>query len=249
LTVLDVTIGGTEAEVALIDGHVRMTTDVETCLDPQCKSRTEGGGFMSAVVLSYRHPVYLKPGRRNSICSARYKLENDAGVDGTYIEFRDLFDPGVAVFQPAQLTVDGQTRIWTYATDGWIKRYPAEVCDDAVDNDGDAKTDCADEDCSALPHCGEDHFKRGDANDDGKVDIADPVWLVSELIRQGPATQCQDAADANDDGRMDLSDAMYLIDWQFRHQAAPPAPGPFNCGDDVGADALSCDEGSTARCP
>ncbi|MGQ9590710.1 MAG: dockerin type I domain-containing protein [Planctomycetota bacterium] len=86
-------------------------------------------------------------------------------------------------------------------------------------------------------------FVRGNANGDGKVDIADPVWIVNELYRQGPPSACADAADANDDGFVDSSDAVYLMTWLFRSGSEPPAPFP-RCGADPdgAADGLRCAE-------
>jgi hypothetical protein len=91
-------------------------------------------------------------------------------------------------------------------------------------------------------------FIRGDANDDGKVNIADPIWIINELVRGGPATVCQSAADANDDGDVDLSDSMYLINWRFMGGPEPTAPFP-DCGQDPSADSLDCPEGSVTGCP
>ncbi len=82
---------------------------------------------------------------------------------------------------------------------------------------------------------------RGDANDDGKVNIADPIWIINELFRQGPATGCEASADANADDAVDLGDAMYIINYRFLAGPAPSAPFP-DCGSlEVGATSLSCD--------
>ena len=83
-------------------------------------------------------------------------------------------------------------------------------------------------------------FLRGDANDDGKVNIADPIWIINELFREGPATGCQVAADANADELVTLADAMYLIDYRFLGGAAPSAPFP-ECGTVEAAGDLTCD--------
>ena len=34
-------------------------------------------------------------------------------------------------------------------------------------------------------------FLRGDPNDDGRNDIADAIWIVAELFRGGPETDCR----------------------------------------------------------
>lgn len=82
-------------------------------------------------------------------------------------------------------------------------------------------------------------FIRGNANDDSKIDIADAIWIVNELFKEGEATACQDAADVNDDGMVDSSDATYLIAYEFQGGPAPPAPFP-DCGTDPTDDELDC---------
>ena len=94
----------------------------------------------------------------------------------------------------------------------------------------------------------EAQFIRADANDDGKNNIADAVWILNEAFRAGPVTACQDAADANGDGVVDaIVDAVYIIAYQFESGAPPPAPFP-GCGEDPSTN-LACDAGSMSQCP
>ena len=85
-------------------------------------------------------------------------------------------------------------------------------------------------------------FLRGDPNDDGKTNIADPIWIINELFRGGQETGCQAAADANGDDNIDLADATFLISYQFLGGDAPTAPFP-DCGQiiDPENDIVSCD--------
>ena len=93
---------------------------------------------------------------------------------------------------------------------------------------------------------GKGPFLRGDANDDAKVDIADGIWIISELFRDGPEGPCQSAADANADGAVDLADANYIFNHRFAGGPQPPAPFP-ECGlIDLDADDLECPEGNSA---
>jgi len=88
-------------------------------------------------------------------------------------------------------------------------------------------------------------FIRGNANNDGKIDIADPIWVLNELFLAGPATGCQDAADANDDDMVNLSDAEYLIDYLFKAGPVPPAPFAA-CGEDTTSpETLGCETNAT----
>jgi len=87
-------------------------------------------------------------------------------------------------------------------------------------------------------------FIRGDSNDDGKVDISDGIRTLSFLFvgGEGSEIRCQDAADANDSGTLDLSDGIFTFNYLFAGNAAPPAPGPTECGIDPTADLLpSCE--------
>lgn len=74
-----------------------------------------------------------------------------------------------------------------------------------------------------------DIFVRGDANDDGTVNIADPIWLLSELFSGGPHTDCAGANDANSDGTLDIADPLFLLGDQFGSGPDPAAPYP-DCG-------------------
>jgi hypothetical protein len=88
---------------------------------------------------------------------------------------------------------------------------------------------------------GPPEFRRGDANADGRVDIADPIWILGELFLGGSTTECPDAADANDDGAENASDAIFLFDYLFLDGLrTPPAPGPRVCGPDPTEDGLDC---------
>jgi hypothetical protein len=51
-------------------------------------------------------------------------------------------------------------------------------------------------------------FRRGNANGDLSVNIADAIWILQEVFRSGPESTCQDAADANNDSPADFSDAI-----------------------------------------
>jgi murein DD-endopeptidase MepM/ murein hydrolase activator NlpD len=82
-------------------------------------------------------------------------------------------------------------------------------------------------------------FRRGDANADGEVDIADATSLLSCLFLGGRCPSCPDAADGNDDGDLDLSDAVRGLSWLFLGGESPPAPGPLDCGLDPTPDRLA----------
>ena len=80
-----------------------------------------------------------------------------------------------------------------------------------------------------------------------KVNLADAIWCVNELIRRGPRGACRLSADVNADGYFDLSDPVYLVLWQFLGWPMKPAPHPA-CGVAVGSPALACPDGAIRYC-
>ncbi len=61
----------------------------------------------------------------------------------------------------------------------------------------------------------------GDVNGDGKVDVADPVYLLNYLYREGTAPEPLRLGDPNDNCIIDLSDAIYLLNYLYRGGPAP----------------------------
>ena len=83
-------------------------------------------------------------------------------------------------------------------------------------------------------------FRRGDANQDGRVDIADPTFILTYLWAEpeDPAT-CLDSYDANNDGNVDQGDPIYLLNYLFGE--GPPPAEPFEaCGTENDQDTLGC---------
>lgn len=107
---------------------------------------------------------------------------------------------------------------------------------------------------AALPEgfvCVPEHalFVRGDANDDGLVNVADIVFDLIYLFANGPTPDCEDAADFDDDGLITITDPVFMTYYVFLGGLAPPSPYPA-CGlepvpDDDGFDCFL----PTASCP
>jgi hypothetical protein len=88
-------------------------------------------------------------------------------------------------------------------------------------------------------------LRRGDANADKTLNIADAVFVLAHLFAQGTAPACKDAADANDDGALDIADAVKILGHLFAQ--AGPLAAPFGeCGADPTEDGLDC--GKFAPC-
>ncbi|HAK95680.1 MAG TPA: hypothetical protein DCM87_11920 [Planctomycetes bacterium] len=86
-------------------------------------------------------------------------------------------------------------------------------------------------------------FTRGDANTDGKRDIADAIKVLSYLFGGGTSPlACLEAGDANDDGKVDIADAIRILGHLFAQTG--PLPDPFDaCGVDPtpGDPPLGCE--------
>ncbi|MDD4051042.1 MAG: dockerin type I repeat-containing protein [candidate division Zixibacteria bacterium] len=61
----------------------------------------------------------------------------------------------------------------------------------------------------------------GDANNDGKVNVGDGVYIITYVFRGGPAPICLAEGDANGDGKINVGDAVYIITYVFRGGPAP----------------------------
>ncbi len=83
------------------------------------------------------------------------------------------------------------------------------------------------------------HFRRGDSNRDGAVDISDAIHSLQFLFDGVPAL-CEDATDANDDGQLNIADPVRLLDRLFGGGEPLPAPSDLTRGPDLTADPLEC---------
>jgi len=91
---------------------------------------------------------------------------------------------------------------------------------------------------------GQSLFVRGDCNDDGKVDLADPIFNLNYLFGDGRSF-CMDAHDTNDDNVVNIADPIYNLNYLFNDGSPPPEPFSGNvCGidptSDGGEDELGC---------
>jgi len=64
----------------------------------------------------------------------------------------------------------------------------------------------------------------GDANFDTMVDVADAVYLVNMVFREGPAPYPNDSGDTNLDGEVSVGDVVYLINYIFKGGPEPVSP-------------------------
>lgn len=92
---------------------------------------------------------------------------------------------------------------------------------------------------SVLP-LPDEPFRRGDVNEDGLRDLADPLFqLFFSFVPGSPGPACLDSADSNDDGQIDNNDVIRTLFYLFS-DGPSPRPPYFNCGLDPTEDELGC---------
>jgi hypothetical protein len=223
VTISEANITGTDAE-GLLDFGFDATSaeDIETCQDPDCTGRADGGGFISAVVLSFTKPIQL-PLERNSIARATYQVTQDVGDAGTLIEISGDLAKKNSPPTSVNVTVGGKSRLWTTAIDGWIKKKGAPPGTPFLRAD------------VGMSAPGDDHPA------DELVNITDAIRIVRKLF-EGSVLEfdCEKAADTDDNGVIEVTDAVYLLSYLFRGEPAPPAPFP-DVGQDGTDDSLTCE--------
>jgi cytochrome c peroxidase len=84
------------------------------------------------------------------------------------------------------------------------------------------------------------HFRRGDSNRDGTLDLSDVLFLLGSIFFSEAELLCPDAADANDDGLVDVSDSIKILTRVFLGDAPLPYPSDMSTGPDLTEDALHC---------
>ncbi len=93
-------------------------------------------------------------------------------------------------------------------------------------------------------------FIRGDGNEDGMIDIADAVRMLTFIIpqtgQQTPPPRCYDSMDANDDGLLNIADPVSIIEYLFVSGPLPQSPFP-DCGPDPTEDLQPCE--NAPLCP
>ncbi len=67
-------------------------------------------------------------------------------------------------------------------------------------------------------------WQRGDANNDGIVDLGDAVYLLNYLFKSQAAPPITCAGDVNDDGVTDVADVIYLLNYLYKGGDPPPPP-------------------------
>ena len=85
-------------------------------------------------------------------------------------------------------------------------------------------------------------FRRGDADDNGSLQLTDGIFILNFLFLGGSDPVCGDAADADNNGAIQLTDGIFILNFLFLGGQTPVQPG-LECGEDTAQpdDALGCE--------
>ena len=84
-------------------------------------------------------------------------------------------------------------------------------------------------------------FRRGEANQDGVVDISDVLTILGYLFLGTETPGCLDSADTDDSGTLEITDGLAVFEFLFFGTFLPPMPGSAECGPDpTEDDDLGC---------
>ena len=98
---------------------------------------------------------------------------------------------------------------------------------------------------------GGQEFIRGDADDNGSLQLTDGIFILNFLFLGGGTPGCTESADADNNGAIQLTDGIYILNFLFLGGDGTPAPGALACGPDPDKDGSPLDSGceSYSSCP
>ena len=101
------------------------------------------------------------------------------------------------------------------------------------------------------PQPGAQEFIRGDADDNGSLQLTDGIYILNFLFLGGAAPGCTESADADNNGAVQLTDGIYILNFLFLGGADTPLPGGFACGPDPDEEGSPLDSGCEdySSCP
>ena len=127
-------------------------------------------------------------------------------------------------------------------------RFPAEICNNGVDDNADAAVDCADDECAGSTVCPEVCTDGVDNNGNALVDCADPECQNNPSFPACGETLCGDGLDNDGDGQGDCADADCFGQTGCTSEALcadgldNDADGNIDCADVSCSASVSCPE-------
>ncbi len=114
-------------------------------------------------------------------------LFTDLSFPDTTLDGFEWLPPFSTVARAVHITklgadLEGTTVLSLAEVEVYCPAGPKENCTNDTDDDGDAKVDCADEDCAAAPACLGKTFHRGDSDGNGQLQLTDAVRILNVLF-------------------------------------------------------------------
>jgi len=111
-----------------------------------------------------------------------------------------------------------------------------DACDIEDGTSMDTNMDGVPDECAP----GGDLFRRGDSNNDERLDISDALYTLNYLFLGGEDLACLESGNTNGDDSVDIGDPVYFLNHLFLGGPAPPPPFP-DCG---AVEGVECPESS-----
>ena len=209
--------GGVAFPHARVPGFKGVALTLATFTRPVDFEAPDGKGVTHGVVIDFMAAVTISAQNGWTDMNVTYRILMTEDDDFTFVTpcAKTLGDPPV----DNVMVMDGNS-IPACAFEGTDPADPDNGC-------------CNPEVCNKpgkLSKSGLPSFVAGNVNGDSRIDIADGIFLLSYLFRDGPEPPCLAAADFNGDDAVDLSDAQAIIYWRLQPDLPerPPEgwPGP-----------------------
>jgi len=189
---------------------------------------------------AWRHTTLRSQGKLGATCLFEAPVGWSAGRTVFPVAYLELtVSPGAEPGEYSRVVFDDLPLPWRPSVT-WI-------ANEAADPDGTARNLLDTARPMTVVVTRRPDFVRGEVDGDGRIDLADAVFLLTYLFARGSAPGCPDAADVNDDGVITVGDAVFLLGYLFGNAAASPdlspvyrgPPPPFpNPGPDETPDSL-----------
>ena len=166
----------------------------------------------------------------DGLSGATAGLENATGTDGVAVVYNGPYmhnELAIAISAPRWMTaVPGSGIVEPYSTDTVTVNFtPGELADGVYHGQLTVTGDDPANPSKVIPATMTiQSYVCGDANGNGDVNVADAVYIISYIFRDGPAPVPPAAGNANGDAQVNVADAVYLISYIFRSGPAPVCP-------------------------
>jgi len=185
-----------------------------------------GAGFISAVIVSLDGSTALPAEVDLTVLTARYSLVAPHDEPGRLVPPPIRFEDGLQPAGPNPpvrniVTIDGTTQRACNQTSLQVEINVVS---------------------------GGPIFFRGDASNDGRCNLIDPIRIIQWLFFAGLSPVCLSACDADGDLQIDATDAIFILHFLFLHGPSIPAPYP-RCGPDPHPEANLACQAAQVRCP